>query len=225
MSWHTHPLPHAHAHTGNYALHDIKSTTLLSCIIILAQSHTSYTMWLNVCVCTFTSNSWYLGDATTMPIMNYNVPSSSAFMMPGGSLTMPHQPITTMHNPSYLSPLPPSSVSNTKFKQLKLLIEVNYLLYTDASRYQSLTNDVCSSCSTTSQWHTTANPSSPSSWNCHICSNVCGTGNACSNPTTPIHNTGLGGPLRLLRHKKYYSSVASKVIRIPRTLLTLRSYL
>lgn len=62
-------------------------------------------------VCAYSLPHIYIGDATTVPhMMNY---SSGGFMMAGGSLTMPHQPITTMHNPSYLSPLPPSSVRNT----------------------------------------------------------------------------------------------------------------
>ena len=54
------------------------------------------------------------GDATNMPstVIDY-IPNSSGFMMPDGSLTVPQTIGTTVHDPSYLSPLALSSVSNT----------------------------------------------------------------------------------------------------------------
>ena len=57
-----------------------------------------------------------IGDATNIPsaVIDY-IPNSSGFMMrPDGSLTVPQTIGTTVHDPSYLSPLALSSVSNTK---------------------------------------------------------------------------------------------------------------
>jgi hypothetical protein len=88
----------------------------------IMHTHLSYTVILCVCMCmcvcvcdTHNIISHFLtGDATTVPMMNYNIPNSSGFIIPDGSLPMPQTIGTTMHDPSYLSPLALSSVSNTK---------------------------------------------------------------------------------------------------------------